>query len=184
VSETNYNPREVYEQLHIADSTYSGDHRSHGRGLEALVVGKSLLDVGCGRCLFVQAFPELRTVAVDISGVVVAELTAQGITAVRAEIQALPFARDEFTTVCAFDVLEHIPPGEVDTAISELKRVASKRVLLTIGKRGHVHSGWQLHLTLKPFNEWALLLADDRWRIIYDSEHWSHVSCMFALEAR
>jgi len=182
--ETDYNPREVYEMIHKADPLYSGDHRSHGKGLEPLVVGASLLDVGCGRCLFVQAFHKLRTKAVDISQVVVDELAALGIDIQRAEIQSLPFDDNTYDTVCAFDVLEHIPPDELRQAISELKRVAARRVLLTIGKRPHVYSGIQLHLTLKPFKEWVELLADDNWDILYQGEQWSSVSYMFALEAR
>lgn len=184
--ETNYNPREIYELLHTADPDYSGDRRSHGRGLEPLVAGDSLLDVGAGKCLFVAdpAFRDMRTVAVDISDVAVDALIRQGVHAQRAEIQALPFSDNAFDTACAFDVLEHVPPDQVDKAISELKRVARLRVLLTIGKRPHVHSGYQLHLTLKPFAEWAAMLEDETWVMLYKGEDWSPVSYMYCLEAR
>jgi len=184
MAETNYNPREVYEMLHRADPDYSSDRRSHGRGLEPLVTGKSLLDVGAGKCLFVQEFDGIRCVAVDLSQVAVEWLRERGVIARQAEIQHLPYSDNEFDTVCAFDVLEHVPPDDLMQAISELKRVARLRVLLTIGKREHVHTGYQLHLSLRSFKEWAGILEDESWVILYRGEQWSHVSYMFALEAR
>jgi ubiquinone/menaquinone biosynthesis C-methylase UbiE len=176
-------PREVYEQLHAADQWYSCDARCHGRGLEPLVVGKSLLDVGCGRTLFVNEFPELKCTVLDISQPVIDDMRRAGITAIRGEVQHLPFADNEFDSVCAFDILEHVPPDELAQAITELKRVASLRVLITIGKRSHVHTGTELHLSLMRFAEWREMLHDEKWVIIYDAEHWSNVSYMFVLEA-
>jgi len=49
-----------------------------------------------------------------------------------APITKLPGADNSFDTVCAFQVLEHIPFEDFETGVDELFRVASKYVLISL----------------------------------------------------
>lgn len=44
----------------------------------------------------------------------------------------LPFEDASFDVTCAFEVLEHIPFSSFDKAVSEMARVAKKRVLISV----------------------------------------------------
>ena len=53
----------------------------------------------------------------------------------QAPATALPFADASFDALISTDVLEHLGPPEVDTAVAELARVARKWMLLKISNR-------------------------------------------------
>lgn len=49
-----------------------------------------------------------------------------------ADIRNLPFKADSFDTILACQVLEHIPFDSVEKALSELKRISKKNVIISI----------------------------------------------------
>lgn len=49
-----------------------------------------------------------------------------------ADIRNLPFEENSFDTVVAFEILEHIPFGDFELALSELGRVSSGSVIISI----------------------------------------------------
>jgi len=82
-----------------------------------------VLDVG-GRTALLRAFlPEDRVelVDVEVSGV-------EGL--VLGDGSALPFRDGAFDAVCAFDTLEHVPPGGRKAFVEECARVAGRWVVL------------------------------------------------------
>lgn len=48
------------------------------------------------------------------------------------DIRNLPFKDNEFDVVCAFQIIEHIPWEDVPKALSELRRVSKKHVIISI----------------------------------------------------
>ena len=48
------------------------------------------------------------------------------------DIRSIPFADKSFDTVCAFEVLEHIPFEEVKTALGEMFRVSKNYVFISV----------------------------------------------------
>lgn len=93
--------------------------------------GQRVLDVGCSTGNYVR---QLMARGYDAYGVDIfpaKEWEAFPEGRIRqGDIRKLPFADGEFDTVTAFEVLEHI--DDVDAAISELSRVTTKNILLSV----------------------------------------------------
>lgn len=49
-----------------------------------------------------------------------------------ADIRDLPFEKNQFETVLAFEVLEHIPFADFERSLRELARVSNKNIILSI----------------------------------------------------
>lgn len=87
----------------------------------------SVLEVGVGdgvTCGYLSRNTEITYTSVDIADDVGADVIGS--------ITALPFADDSFDVVCAFEVLEHLPFEKLDTSLSELRRVAKEKVIISV----------------------------------------------------
>jgi ubiquinone/menaquinone biosynthesis C-methylase UbiE len=99
----------------------------------------SLLDVGCGRGIFLDAYPGSDKAGVDIRPSGEHEWPFQV-----ADADALPFADAAWDTVSAQEMLEHQADDKVGTVLAELRRVTRDRLILTVPfcerrlKSGHV----------------------------------------------
>lgn len=103
---------------------------------------QSVLEVGVGDKVF-GTFLTHNTVVSYTSLDIAPDLAPDVI----GSILELPFADKSFDVVCAFEVLEHLPFEEIDTALSELARVARTHVVISVP-----HFGPMLSFSLKiPF---------------------------------
>ena len=99
----------------------------------------SLLDVGCGHGIFLDAYAGGPRAGVDIVDRGEHDWPFQV-----ADADALPFADASWDTVSAQEMLEHQADGKVDDVLRELRRVTRKRLLVTVPfcerrlKSGHV----------------------------------------------
>src|SRR3990172_4170505 len=87
----------------------------------------SVLEVGVGDRVF-GSFIQNNT-AVAYTSVDVADDLKPDVVG---SVLKLPFADKSFDVVCAFEVLEHIPFTEFDTALAELCRVARAHVVVSL----------------------------------------------------
>lgn len=149
---------QVYDWIYTRNDRYG--KRSHGEGAEPLVNGyASLLDVGCGKTTWAweQGVPEVA--GADLSQVAVKEHLKAGRQAHQVDLtHGLDMPDGVFECVVCFDTLEHIQPDAVDFAVSELCRVASKRVVCAISSlpsKRHGRFGEPLHLTIQPLAWWV-----------------------------
>tara|TARA_Y100000310_G_scaffold1722_1_gene2193 strand:- start:313 stop:864 length:552 start_codon:yes stop_codon:yes gene_type:complete len=143
----------VYETIYKDTTNYKKyGHGFHGKGFVNYFVGmgfNNILDVGCGHNEFIKA---LRTEGVGtVWGI---DFACPGSDQL-ADILNLPFEDKEWEWVTAWDVMEHLQPDQIDTALKELSRV-SKYFSFTISyseseikldDRG-------LHPTVWPVQEW------------------------------
>jgi len=136
-------------------------------GMISPVQPREILDAGCGEgyfsALMRERFPDARITGIDASSGAVGYASAsfgKGIAFLEGDLFALPFADDSFDVVVCSEVLEHL--DEPDRAFAELKRVARKRVVLTV----------PLEPWFKFFNDIAraLRIADDPGHV----QFWSH----------
>jgi ubiquinone/menaquinone biosynthesis C-methylase UbiE len=101
-----------------------------------------LIDLGSGRGAFVwpllDTLPHLDITAIDLLErrvrvfVCVARGGVERLTAVRADITALPFADASADCVTALEVLEHLPGDGPERAAREALRVARTAVIATV----------------------------------------------------
>ena len=140
----------------------------HGNGAIELAEGcSSVLDIGAGYTDYAAAvrdqFHMERAVVTDISSAPYYEQSSRGVTFIESSIPPLPFEEDEFELVTAFDVLEHIPSDDLDDAIWEMFRVASRRVIVSVGVGSSKHEvdgeNVELHETIKPLDWWMAKLT-------------------------
>ncbi|OGD92751.1 hypothetical protein A2697_01145 [Candidatus Curtissbacteria bacterium RIFCSPHIGHO2_01_FULL_41_44] len=75
----------------------------------------------------------------------------------------LPFASNSFDTVCAIDVLEHLPKNDRSKFIKNLLAVASKKVIISFPVGTIRHNQYE-----KETRDWLLNLGED---ITYLNEH-------------
>ncbi|MDY0354559.1 MAG: class I SAM-dependent methyltransferase [Sedimentisphaerales bacterium] len=96
---------------------------------------QTLLDVGCGSGIFVNACKDhsnrafRRIVGVDISTEALKSVSTEKYHCTGTD---LPFVDHEFDLVTSLEVLEHIASGDFARVLKEIVRVARKYVLVTV----------------------------------------------------
>jgi 2-polyprenyl-3-methyl-5-hydroxy-6-metoxy-1,4-benzoquinol methylase len=103
-----------------------------------LAAPSSLLDVGCGEGVLVQAWaqrrPAARVVGIDLGEESIqagwADHQAPNLEYRVMEASNLPFADGEFDLACAIEVLEHVP--DPAHTVAEMARCASSHLLVSV----------------------------------------------------
>lgn len=113
------------------------------------VKGLSVLDVGCGRGLLVNILSrKYKATGVDIS-ISNSLSISNEFSFVEANVENLPFSDNAFDTIICTHVLEHV--RNFNLALSELRRVAKKRIIIVIPKERPYKFGFNLHLSFFPY---------------------------------
>jgi hypothetical protein len=86
-------------------------------------------------------------------------------------ILKLPFASKSFDVVCAFEVLEHLPFEQFDTAIAELCRVARTHVVISIPHFGPMVS-FSLKIPFIPQIRFAVKIPFQKKHIFNGQHYW------------
>jgi ubiquinone/menaquinone biosynthesis C-methylase UbiE len=121
----------------------------------------SLLDVSTGRG---EMMREARKMGfAPVMGTEAVPYLCDGRKVVQALGHDLPFADGQFDYVTMFDVMEHLLPEDTGAVCRELKRVASKRVIVTVCNQPSQFGGGKvpLHINLRDSYEvWHEELAE------------------------
>lgn len=144
---------EALESVHIQRETDLNDACTNEilRNIDS----GSVLEVGCGRAYLAQRIEaKAKVTACDM--VISDSLRNKypDLDLREADIEKLPFADGEFDTVVSTHTLEHVL--DLKRAISELRRVASKRLIIVVPKQRPYKYTFDLHIHFFPY-EYSLL---------------------------
>lgn len=120
--------------------------------LEKYLVGKKILDAGCGGGAYVEFLAQkgFGATGVDKYDEFLQVAREQGRlgTYVQGDVTSLPFPDKAFDCTYCFDVLEHV---DDESAIKELARVTSKRLIIAVPREdGIMH---RFGLTFYPYRD-------------------------------
>jgi ubiquinone/menaquinone biosynthesis C-methylase UbiE len=116
--------------------------------------GETVLEVGAGRGYLANLMSQTRQVtASDI--LISDELRSRlpQVAFAEANAEQLPFGDASFDTVVCTHTLEHVQ--RLDVAISELRRVARRRLIVVVPKQRPYLYGFSLHINFFPY-AWSL----------------------------
>lgn len=127
----------MYEQDGLwTEEWFSDDDRLRVNELSSRIPTEtsSVLDAGCGNGLFLHYLQEKRP---DIGRLCGVERSESAIAHVRTEkyrasIDSMPFRDHEFDLVSSMEVFEHLPVNILNGAVSEIGRIASRYIIITV----------------------------------------------------
>jgi ubiquinone/menaquinone biosynthesis C-methylase UbiE len=144
----------VYEEL--AGIDLQGETDLNKRCTEYILrslKGKSVLEVGCGRGYLATRLAEkLPTTACDIFIPPKLQSRYPEVKFDTANIESLPYPSNSFDTVVTTHTLEHVQ--DLALAISELRRVARKRLIIVVPRQRPYNYNFSLHLNFFS-HEWS-----------------------------
>ena len=118
--------------------------------IEHAVVGRMVLEVGCGRGFLCQRLAEHHDVtAVDIVITDALKAAAGTVRFHECSAESLPFEDRSFDTVITTHTLEHV--RDLQAALAELRRVCRKRLIIVVPcERPHRYT-LSLHIHFFPY---------------------------------
>jgi len=148
------NPERVkYEAIYSNNAIPGYGSSCHGQQfIDQLSHCKSLIDVGCGDNALVKQLRKLNQdgeyIGIDFA-CTDADIVADVVDGLR------HIDSKHYDMLTAFDVMEHMRPGQLHAAISTMQRI-SKQFMMTISFRESLHTvnGQPLHMTVQPDIWW------------------------------
>ncbi|WP_395062784.1 class I SAM-dependent methyltransferase [Flavobacterium sp.] len=111
----------------------------------------NLLDVGCGRGYWLNKLGEITNL--NLTGFDMHDSVAlTTATYVQGRIEKLPFAEKSFDIVTCHHLLEHLK--DLPAAISELKRVAKKQLIIVVPCQRYYYYTLDMHINFFPIKEY------------------------------
>jgi SAM-dependent methyltransferase len=154
-------PTSNYDQIGVNyASTRQADPRFAAQIREALGDAKSVVNVGAGSGSYEPV--DRFMVAVEPSQVMIRQRPPLSAPAVRGVAERLPFADDTFDVAMAVFTLHHWQ--DLDGGLSELRRVARKRIVVLMSDPGVEESFWlnrDYFPTMTQHDRRLLTSADD-----------------------
>lgn len=124
------------------------------------VIGKRVLEVGCGKAFLAKKLSEKYSVTgVDILVATSTRKENGSMQFVNANAEHLPFKDKSFDTTICTHTLEHVQNFE--KTVAELRRVSRKRLIIVVPMQKPFKYTFDLHLRFFPFIESFLLALKD-----------------------
>lgn len=148
-----------YSQIRAVLETVEGDRTLSGDGLR-------VLEIGCGNRItslaLSQLLPgsEIKTMDID------SDLSPD----ILGDIRSIPIGDDSFDIVLAFEVLEHIPLGDLTQALGELARVSRKHVLISV-PHSSIHLALAVKMPRTLIRTFSFNFGDISVEHVFDGEH-------------
>lgn len=116
----------------IDERVFEDDLRRLSVVLERCRDASSLLDVGCAHGILASALAGSIKRVVGVDQMRFGTVVENGWSHRVCDAESLPFTDGEFDTVTALEVIEHQPDGKFERVLAELRRVTSRRLIITV----------------------------------------------------
>ena len=139
----------IYETVNPLFSRETDLTRSCIYTIEQRILGNSVLEVGCGRGFLSKRLAHKFTVTamdIDVDSTL---RTIPHLTTTRGYIEKIPMKNRSVDTVVSTHTLEHIV--DIQQAISELRRVAKKRIIIVVPMQRPYTYTLDLHVQFFPY---------------------------------
>jgi ubiquinone/menaquinone biosynthesis C-methylase UbiE len=136
----------------LADTTMPRDTDLNKQSIKIILnnlVGESVLDVGCGRGYLSEKIAKTSAFK-TVHGLDYAPpQKSRRVIYQKGTIYHLPYEDASFDTVICAHTLEHVP--DIQLALSELKRVTQKRLIIVLPKQREYKYTFDLHIHFFPY---------------------------------
>lgn len=156
------------EHYFFENYAYPGRWKSYFFQIREVIASqpRKLLEIGVGDGVFrsyIKNNTAIHYEGLDIS----AELRPDYV----ADLLRMPFPDDSFDTVCAFQVLEHLPFEGLDDALRELRRVAKKTVIISLP---HFCASFSFAIKIPLVREirWTIKIPFPKRHNVRDGHYW------------
>ena len=130
--------------------------RWHKKCFDIFINCAKILDVGCGKGLFMRFSPE-RIIGVDGNLDSLRECAKNNYRVIKGDILGLPFPEQAFEGVYCADVVEHLNPEGARQLLMELSRVLKSNGLLVIAGPLPSSEFWDDPAHVRPYPPHSLL---------------------------
>lgn len=127
----------------------------------------SVCDIGCGEGSLISKFINngIKATGIDISETVVTRAVNNfGPHFQVGSILNIPFSDNSFNCSISTDCLEHLSPGDISQAVSELIRVSNSYIFIQVATTLDYEKKW--HLTVKNKDWWSSMFFKHNLKII------------------
>jgi SAM-dependent methyltransferase len=128
----------------------------HKKNFNLLSNCRRILDVGCGKGLFIKCAPS-RIVGVDRNWYSLKECAKEGYTVIKGDVLRLPFTDQSFDGIHCADLIEHFSPVDVRSLLIEMLRLLKVGGLLVVGTPLPSKMFWNDASHIRPYPPMALL---------------------------
>ena len=153
--------QEKYNTVYSNYENYASPHQTKIDYVEAWAKnqGEKILDAGCGRGEYCRALMRHGKI---VTGVEISDVCCKkyltDILHINTDIMSHLYSGERYDAVYCADVLEHVPPEELDTLLSSFKLV-SNNFLFLVCSGSDKKDGVELHLSDHSYNEWEKIFT-------------------------
>jgi len=127
------------------------------------IIGDNILDIACGRGFLAKKIALDQSKKVTGIDIIPPSLNSgNNLTFIKGNIEEIRFEDKFFDTVISTHTLEHTP--DIKKAVSELRRVAKKRLIIVVPKQREYRYSFDFHIHFFPYMFSLLNLLDTQGR--------------------
>lgn len=118
---------------------------------------EKILDVGCGKGLFIKIAPH-RIIGIDKDWCSLKECAKEGYTVIKGDVLRLPFVDQSLDGIHCADLIEHFSPSDARSLLIEMLRVLKVGGFLVVATPLPSRMFWNDPTHVRPYPPYSLLL--------------------------